>query len=162
ALDLTEAPAEGKNGRSHSECDDIGKRIELYAEFARCLGESGDAAVEAVKNISDADQNRRPVPVAGVPIPAQRPDDGVVTAENVADRKKAGNDRKTAPNSSLILNSSCPSHSFGLSLMMPIGVDPPRTRAPRSTVASVPAGKSTSTRDPNRMSPISSPFPTVS
>src|SRR2546427_6395597 len=46
--------------------------------------------------------------------------------------------------------------------MIPMGVDPPRTRAPFRTVTSVPAGKSTSTREPNRINPINSPFATVS
>src|SRR5215471_19167406 len=157
ALDFTEKKAEGQNGRSDSKRDDIGERIELHPEFARCFSKPGDAAIEAVQNIADADQNRCAVPIA-----SQSPDDGVVTAENITDREKTGHNRKTAPNSNLILDFSCPLHSSGLSLMMPIGVEPPRTRVPRSTVASVPAGKSTSTRDPNRMSPMSSPFPTVS
>ena len=48
------------------------------------------------------------------------------------------------------------------SLMIPMRVLPPLTRSPTATVASVPAGNNTSTRDPNRISPTSSPLPTVS
>src|SRR5207253_303488 len=57
-------------------------------------------------------------------------DDRVIAAENVSDGEKAGNNGKTCPDSRSISNTSSgpsPKHIYEI---LPITVDPPRTRAP--------------------------------
>src|SRR5262249_36835628 len=144
--------------RRNAERNDVCNRIQLNAEVAGGLCEAGNTTVETVKDIADADEYRGIVPVA-----AQRRYDRKVTAEDISDGKQAGNDGKAPVYVRRFANaSSVASVSHILSLMTAIALEPPRTRIFGLTIASDPAGSRTSTRDPNRIRPISSPFVTVS
>src|SRR5262249_46782061 len=82
-----EGPEECQNRRSDAEGDDVGKGVELEAEVAGGIGHSRDAAVEHVEHDRDSDRLS-----GGIVVAPHRRDDGEVTAEDVADRKEAGQD----------------------------------------------------------------------
>src|SRR5207247_428905 len=99
-----------------------------------------------------------------IPVAPERRDYGVIPAEDISDGKQTGNNRKAAVDSRSIPDAFTLAsfrHQIALELLItPIGVEPPRTRAPRSTVASVPAGQRTSKIERKMLSFV--PFPTRS
>src|SRR5436309_3342981 len=87
----TRSPTESENRWSDAEGDDIRKRVQLHAEVAGRVRQTGDAAVEAVQNISDSDGEGGAIEVA-----LQNRDDRETTTKNIADREQARNNRQSA------------------------------------------------------------------
>src|SRR5262249_58787152 len=89
------------------------------------------------------------------------PDDCVIPTKDVPNGEETRNDGKAA-DSRAITNSLSLSPLRHDRLTTPIVLEPPRTWVPGLTVTSAPAGNNTSTREPNRIRPINSPFSTES
>ena len=53
------APGKRQDRGRDSKRQDIGKRIQLRAKFRARSGQSGDSAIKAIENVSDADRDRR-------------------------------------------------------------------------------------------------------
>ena len=82
ALTRPEAPAEREHGRGNSESDDISEGVQLDAKVAGGFRHAGDAAVQTVEYVSNADQDRCIIPVA-----PERRDYGLIPAEDISDGK---------------------------------------------------------------------------
>src|SRR2546426_6224470 len=155
-----QTPLESQHRGCDSKRDQIGQGVQLDAEVAVRLCQASDVAIHHVQHHAHTNGDRRVVVVR-----AQGRDHGIVAAKNIPNGEQAGNNGKAALNPCPVSNAYASALAFfchEVSLITPIGVDPPRTRIPVSTVASVPAGNKTSTREPKRIKPMSSPFSTGS
>ena len=94
-----ETPVEGQNARRDPERDHVRNGVELETEVARRFRHPGNAAVQAIEYVSDADENS-----GVIPITTQSRDNRVIPAEDVFDREKARNDRKAPSDPRLIPN----------------------------------------------------------
>src|SRR5579862_8014058 len=93
------SPAECEYGGCNAKGNDVGYRVQLQAKVTRRLGQTGDASVKAIEYVANADENS-----GVVPVPAQGGDDRIVAAEDIPDRKKAGDDREACSKARTIAN----------------------------------------------------------
>src|SRR4029077_10609557 len=58
-LPWNQRPKVNENGRSHTERNNVGERVELNAKLTGGSGQTGRIAVQPVQNVGQNDENRR-------------------------------------------------------------------------------------------------------
>ncbi len=156
---LERAGAVGQDGRRHAERDGVGDRVVLAAEAAGRARESRDAAVERVEERREHDDQRGALDVA-----LERERDRVEAGREIARGEELRQQLRGAP--PLIAPPAPPARAPHAAFFdvgheahaAPPGSSattelPPRTRSPFATRARLPAGSTTSVREPKRISP---------
>src|SRR5205807_933567 len=136
-----------EEGRRDPEAHHVHQAVELRPEAGAGLGEPGDPAVQRVENAGEED-----VPPRSVELAARRQHDGPDAEEQVEEREQAGHDDHDAPHRR---GGEGPHDRYSASTLAPA-----RTRSPTVTRTAGRAAttRNTSTREPNRIIPMRSPW----
>src|SRR5580704_1423951 len=158
------APRIGEQRRGDAKTYHVSKRIEFASKRTFCSHRARDATVHGIERVSDSNRDGRIVKVRKAAI--QRSQHGIVTTQEVCNCKRAGEDVYAAPEPPVAQG---PSRFFFVSDRIYLVkfhfasmLSPPSTFCLSRTTTSASIGSQTSTRDPNRISPMRSPRATLS